>query len=115
MPGAAPLLLAVEWPGDDNSFLSGRGGFTPLPSAMAIGATWSPALAEHAGQVIGQELREAGVNLLLGPTLDVLDVPRPAGKGDLDIRTFGGDPYLGRPDGQRLHSWGAAGQRRRQW
>ena len=74
-------------------FFAGTGGFTPLPSAMALGATWSPSLAEQTGQVVGQELLAAGVNLLLGPTLDVLDVPRPGSKGDLGTRTFGGDPF----------------------
>lgn len=88
-----PLLVGLDRTGDDNSFFSGRGGFTPLPSGMAMGATWTPALTEQVGQVLGQELRSTGVNLLLGPTLDVLDSPRPGNKGDLDVRTFGGDPF----------------------
>lgn len=92
LPGL-PLLVGLDWVGDDRSFLSGLGGFTPLPSAMAIGATWSPQLAEQAGQVMGSELRAAGINLLLGPPLDVLDTPRPGSKGDLNTRTFGGDPF----------------------
>ncbi len=88
-----PLFVALDWVGDDSSFLNGQGGFTPLPSSMALGATWSPQLAEQAGQVMGRELEAAGVNLLLGPTLDVSDVPRPGSRGDLDTRTFGGDPF----------------------
>lgn len=88
-----PLWIALDWPGDDSSFFAGTGGFTPLPSAMAVGATWSPTLAEQMGQVVGRELAAVGVNLLLGPTLDVLDVPRPGNKGDLGVRTFGGDPF----------------------
>ena len=88
-----PLFVAVDWPGDDSTIFSGAGGFTPLPSQMALGATWSPDLAEQAGQVVGQELSAAGVNLLFGPTLDVSDVPRPGSKGDLGTRTFGGDPF----------------------
>ena len=92
IPGV-PLLIALDWTGDDSSFLAGTGGFTPLPSAMALGATWTPELAEQVGAVMGQELHAAGVSLLLGPTLDVLDVPRPGSKGDLDTRTFGGDPF----------------------
>ena len=88
-----PLFVALDWTGDDSSFLSGQGGFTPLPSSMALGATWSPQLAQQAGQVMGQELEAAGVNLLLGPTLDVLDVPRPGNRGDLDTRAIGGDPF----------------------
>ncbi len=92
IPGV-PLLIALDWTGDDSSFLAGTGGFTPLPSAMALGATWTPALAEQVGAVMGRELHAAGASLLLGPTLDVLDVPRPGSKGDLDTRTFGGDPF----------------------
>ncbi len=93
-PGnGVPLWVALDWPGDDSSFFAGTGGFTPLPSAMAVGATWSPTLAEQVGQVVGSELQAVGVNMLLGPTLDVLDVPRPGNKGDLGTRTFGGDPF----------------------
>jgi beta-N-acetylhexosaminidase len=88
-----PLLIGLDWAGDDSSIFSGSGGFTPIPSEMAIGATWSPQLAERVGQVVGQELQAVGVNLLLGPTLDVLDVPRPGNQGDLATRTFGGDPF----------------------
>lgn len=88
-----PLLIGLDWPGDDSLLWSGSGGFTPTASQMAIGATWSPELAEKAGQMMGQELRETGVNLLLGPTLDVLDVPRPGNRGDLGVRAFGGDPF----------------------
>lgn len=88
-----PLLIALNWPGDDSSFFAGTGGFTALPSAMALGATWSPELAEQVGQIVGQELSAVGVNLLLGPPLDVLETPRPGSKGDLETRAFGGDPY----------------------
>ncbi|MCX6030882.1 MAG: hypothetical protein NT169_16500 [Chloroflexi bacterium] len=88
-----PLLIGLDWVGDDSSFFAGAGGFSPLPSAMALGAAWLPAQAEQVGQVVGQELAAAGVNLLLGPTLDVLDAPRPGSRGDLDTRTFGGDPF----------------------
>ncbi|NIO69837.1 MAG: hypothetical protein GTN71_12610, partial [Anaerolineae bacterium] len=34
-----------------------------------------------------------GVNMLFGPSLDVLSNPRPTLKGDLGTRIFGGDPY----------------------
>jgi len=92
-----PLLIGLEWDGDDSSFLASATGadrsFSPLAGAMALGATWTPALAETAGQTLGKELRVVGINLLLGPPLDVLDTPRPGSKGDLDTRTFGGDPF----------------------
>lgn len=93
----APLLIGIEWDGDDSSIFAGTTGgeynFSPLAGAMALGAAWTTALAEASGQVLGKELRAVGVNLLLGPPLDVLDAPRPGSKGDLDTRTFGGDPF----------------------
>jgi beta-N-acetylhexosaminidase len=60
---------------------------------MAVGATWTESSAESVGRIAGQELEAVGVNLLLGPSLDVLHDPRPGGSGDLGTRVFGGDPY----------------------
>ncbi len=88
-----PLLIGLEWDGNDNPIFAGGNGFSPLATAMAMGATWTPSLTEAAGQMLGRELQAVGVNLLLGPPLDVLDTPRPGSKGDLATRAFGGDPY----------------------
>ncbi|MCX7671537.1 MAG: hypothetical protein N2439_15880, partial [Anaerolineae bacterium] len=60
-----PLLIGLEWDGDDSPLFAGSSGFSPLPSAMAIGATWNPALAEAAGQTLGKELQAVGINLCL--------------------------------------------------
>ena len=43
--------------------------------------------------MVGRELEGVGINLLLGPSLDVLDNPRPELKGYPGSRTFGGDAY----------------------
>ncbi|MGC9469839.1 MAG: glycoside hydrolase family 3 N-terminal domain-containing protein, partial [Anaerolineae bacterium] len=88
-----PLFIAVDHEGDGYPRTHLRTGFTPIPSAMAIGATWSEQEAEQVGKIIGQELRAVGVNMLLGPVLDVLADPHPEGKGDMNIRVFGGDPH----------------------
>jgi beta-N-acetylhexosaminidase len=66
---------------------------TPLPSQMALGATWSTDLSSEVGKVQGKELSALGFNLLIGPSLDVLEVPTTDSGGDLGIRTFGGDPF----------------------
>jgi len=68
-------------------------GADQLPSPMALGATWKPANANAAGRVLGSELARAGINLVFGPGLDVLDAPRPGTPGDPGVRVFGGDPY----------------------
>jgi beta-N-acetylhexosaminidase len=88
-----PLFIAVHHEGNGMPFTGVVNGTTPLPSEMALGATWNPAHAETIGQIVGQELRVLGVNMLLGPSLDVLDDPRPESTGDLGVRAFGGEPF----------------------
>lgn len=91
--GPLPLLMAIDHEGDGWPYSRLTGGTTPLPSPMAIGATWNPERAREVGQVTGEELAAAGINLLLGPDVDVLNAPRSTSKGDLGTRVFGGDPY----------------------
>jgi beta-N-acetylhexosaminidase len=88
-----PLFVAVSHEGNGMPFTGIVSGTTPLPSQMALGATWNPAYAETVGQVVGQELRAFGINMLFGPSLDVLDSPRPGSTGDLGVRAFGGNPF----------------------
>ncbi len=88
-----PLFVAIDHEGDGFPYTRITGGITPLPSQMAIGATWDTANAEAVGQLVGQELSVMGINMLLGPSLDVLNDPRPSGQGDIGTRVFGGDPY----------------------
>lgn len=96
-PGArqayVPLFVGISQEGDGSPFAEILSGMTNFPSQMALGATWDPALAEDVGRVLGQELQALGFNLLLGPSLDVLENPRPEGPGDLGVRAFGGDPF----------------------
>ncbi len=92
-----PLFVGVEQTGDGYPYTALRSGFTPLPSPMGMGATWSDATTLDVGRIVGQELAAVGVNMLLGPSLDVLASPRPNQSGDLGVRSFGGDPqWVGR-------------------
>jgi beta-N-acetylhexosaminidase len=88
-----PLFVAIDHEGDGYPYSRITRGVTPIPSQMAIGATWNTAYAQAIGQIVGEELAAMGINLLLGPGLDVLNDPRPTGRGDIGIRVFGGDPY----------------------
>lgn len=105
-----PLFIALNQEGDGYPFSHLRTGLTPLPNEMALGATWNPIYAQQVGQIVGQELTAVGVNMLLGPSLDVLDRPRPTLRGTLGARTFGGDPYwvgrLGQAYIQGVHEGG---------
>ncbi|GAB4542039.1 MAG: hypothetical protein Kow0063_33540 [Anaerolineae bacterium] len=88
-----PLFVAIDHEGDGPPYTRITGGVTPLPSSMAIGATWEPGAAEAIGEVVGREMAAMGINLLLGPSVDVLNDPRPSGRGDIGVRAFGGDPF----------------------
>jgi beta-N-acetylhexosaminidase len=89
-----PLLIAIDHEGDGYPYTLLRNGLTAVPNNMALGATWQDDNALTVGRIVGRELEAVGVNLLLGPALDVLDRPRPSPlTGDLGTRTFGGDPY----------------------
>lgn len=89
----APLFVGIEQEGDGYPSDQILNGLTLIPSAMSLGATWKPELAQQIGEIQGDELAALGFNLYLGPSLDVLDTPNPAARGDIGTRAFGGDPY----------------------
>lgn len=93
IPTFIPLLVATSQEGDGHPYDQILDMLSPQPNAMTLGATWNPDLAFQAGELLGQELQALGINLLLGPSLDVLENPRPESAGDLGVRSFGGDPY----------------------
>jgi beta-N-acetylhexosaminidase len=105
-----PLFVAIDHEGDGYPYTRITGAGTLIPSQMAIGATWDPNNAQAVGEIVGEELAAMGINLLLGPSLDVLNDPRPTGRGDIGVRVFGGDPYwvgqLGRAYVRGVHLGG---------
>lgn len=88
-----PLWVGVEQLGGDNRGSALRSGFTPLPGQMALGATWDTALTRQMGEVVGRELAAVGVNLLLGPSLDVYTASPTDGVGFLGFYSYGGNSY----------------------
>ena len=107
-PAYIPLWVGIAQEGNGAPTDQILNGLTPLPSEMAVGATWQPSLAEQVGSVAGQELAALGFNLYIGPSLDVLDQPSSISSGDLGTRAFGGDPFwvgeMGRAYIRGLHS-----------
>src|SRR5688572_20911287 len=104
-----PLLVGISQEGGGVPNDQILHGLTPLPSEMAIGATWDQTLAEQAGQVMGHELSALGFNIYLGLSLDVHDARQgTAVNTDLSTRIFGGDPYwtgkMGRAFVSGLHA-----------
>lgn len=91
-PDYIPLFIAVEHNGAGSPDAGLLTALSPLPSNMAIGATWRPDFAEATGRVVGQQLSTLGVNMVLGPPADVLQLPQPTAPGDLGASAFGGEP-----------------------
>jgi beta-glucosidase len=46
-----------------------------LPSGAALGATWEPAMAHRYGAALGAEARRKGVDVVLGPTINLQRSP----------------------------------------
>ncbi len=88
-----PLLIGTTNGGNGQPETQITAGTTPLPSLMAIGATWDPDNAHTVGQIAGSELSAMGINLLFGPALDVSQPPQTGDTLDLGVNTFGGEPY----------------------
>jgi beta-glucosidase len=63
---------------------------TVYPAPINLAATWNPQIAEQTGAAIAAEARATGVDMVLGPVLDLAREPR-WGRVEED---FGEDPYL---------------------
>ncbi|HEX2697271.1 MAG TPA: glycoside hydrolase family 3 N-terminal domain-containing protein, partial [Anaerolineales bacterium] len=92
-PAYIPLFIGISQDGDGSPGDQILSGLTPLPSEMAIGASWSPDLANKVGAAMGRELSALGINMYFGPSLDVVESPIPSAGSDLGSSVFGGDPY----------------------
>jgi beta-glucosidase len=78
---------------------------TAFPSALVLAASFDLAIAAEYGAALGDEVRAAGRNVLLGPAADILRVPWNGRSGE----SFGEDPLL---SGEMAGTVGAAVQSR---
>lgn len=88
-----PLLIGVQqlgngYPGDQILF-----GVEQLPSHLAIGASWDLSLANQIGEILGNQLSSLGINLYLGPNLDVIETVNNEAASSLGVNAFGGNPF----------------------
>jgi beta-N-acetylhexosaminidase len=108
-----PLLVGVRVNADGIPWSERLQEYPDVPSQMAIGATWDPDLAREVGRELGSRFQRLGINLLLGPSLDVLGDPRLGGPSDLGVATFGGDPFwvgvLGKAMVEGIHAGSGGG------
>ncbi|WP_309128862.1 glycoside hydrolase family 3 C-terminal domain-containing protein [Microbacterium sp.] len=61
-----------------------------FPPAVGLGSTWNPALLERVGNALGDEAARLGVNVLLGPGLNIKRSPL----GGRNFEYFSEDPRL---------------------
>ncbi len=88
-----PLYVGMSLVRDDNHTAQLLSGLSDYPSPMSLGASWSTELAQETGTLVGQELTALGINLLLGPSLDVVDSKNTVAADYAGTQSFGGDPY----------------------
>ena len=92
-PYYIPLFIGISQEGDGFPYDQIFNGLTPLPNSLTIGSTWQTEFASQTGATTGRELSALGFNLLLAPSLDILETPHPESEKDMGSRTFGGDPF----------------------
>jgi beta-glucosidase len=68
----------------------GVGAVTQLPAAVSAAATWDPGIVRKYGGVIGNEMAGKGIDVDLGPTVNIVRDPR-WGRA---FESYGEDPYL---------------------
>jgi beta-glucosidase len=82
-----PALTLQDSP---NGLANGVTQVTQLPASLGIAASFDTALAYQYGQVLGQEARGKGIDVVQGPELNLDRVPE-SGRA---FEAYGEDPYL---------------------
>ena len=68
----------------------GLQGVTALPAPALLAATWDTALARQYGEILGTEAKGKGVDVILGPMVNIARVPQ-SGRA---FEMLGEDPFL---------------------
>lgn len=63
---------------------------TSFPAELALASTWNPGIAKTVGRSIGEECRALGVDILLGPGINMYRTS----EGGRNFEYMGEDPYL---------------------
>ncbi len=82
-----------------------QGPSTGMPAPLGLAATFSPALAQLYGTIVGNEARDKGNDVVFGPTVNIMRTPL----GGRTYEAYGEDPFL---VGQTAIGWikGVQGQ-----
>ncbi|HEX7995466.1 MAG TPA: glycoside hydrolase family 3 N-terminal domain-containing protein, partial [Streptosporangiaceae bacterium] len=88
--GLRPMIMSDGPAGARGVTLDERRPSTSLPCPSALGATWDPELVRELTAALGVEARGKGIDVLLGPTINLMRSPL-GGRG---FEYFGEDPVL---------------------
>jgi beta-glucosidase len=67
-----------------------QGSSTAMPIPMALAATFDPAMAFKHGDVVGNEVKDKGNDVVFAPTVNIMRTPL----GGRTFEAYGEDPYL---------------------
>ena len=87
-PEQAALVRALEQ--EIRAFLPPEGLPSCFPPGIVMGATWNPALVSKCGAAVAEEARAFGVDMLLGPNVNIHRNPL----GGRVFESYSEDPYL---------------------
>jgi beta-glucosidase len=88
--GLRPMIMSDGPAGARGVRLDERHPSSSLPCPSALGATWDPGLVQELAAALGAEARSKGINVLLGPTINLMRSPL-GGRG---FECFSEDPVL---------------------
>jgi len=88
--GLRPMITSDGPAGVRGVIKDERSPSSSLPCPSAMGATWDPGLVGELAAALGAEARSKGVDILLGPTINLMRTPL-GGRG---FECFAEDPVL---------------------
>ncbi len=88
--GLRPMVLSDGPAGVRGLRFDAANPSSSLPCPVALGATWDVGLIEELGTALGREARSKGVDVVLGPTVNIIRTPL-SGRG---FECFSEDPVL---------------------
>ena len=78
------------WDGPNGVRSNNNEPATAFPVGICMGSTWNPVLIEKLGKALGKECRAFGVEVLLGPTMNIIRTPL----NGRNFETFSEDPFF---------------------
>ena len=88
--GLRALAMSDGPAGVRGAFLDPADRSSSLPAPIALAAAWDPDLVEQVAAQLGREARAKGIDVILGPTVNLVRTPY-GGRG---FECFGEDPVL---------------------